>query len=123
MSPEEKPINDARGYETRHPRTEADGFEVGSASRWGAIYPFVTLAQTLAAALLIAALVVNGTTPSGDAAIVEAATRLALAIVFVAVYVPATATLLRWYAESREARRLLSEAQQDVEAILRTRRS
>jgi hypothetical protein len=113
----------------REPRTRAGGFEprgTVDASRWGTFYPFVMLAQTLAAAaLLIAALLVNGPAPpdgSGGAATVEAATRLALAIVFVAVYVPATATLLQWHAERREARRLIDGARREVEAILRTRR-
>lgn len=127
MSSEKKVPDEGHGRKARgRARTGADRFgpeDVDGVWRWGAIYPYAMLAQTfVAAALLVAVLVINGTTPADDAALVEAATRLALAIVFVAVYLPATAMLLRWYAERREAQRLLEEARQDVEAILRTHR-
>ena len=96
----------------------------GGAAHRRTIYPLIMLAQTMvAAALLVATLMIDVSAPQGEgAAIVEAATRLALAIVFAAVYVPATATLLQWHAERREARRLLGEARQDLEASLRTHR-
>ena len=127
MGPGEKPIDETRTREGRRRLLTSPACwgteDAGGTSRRSAIYPLITLVQTLAAAaLLVAAVVVGGSTPNEGAAIVEAATRLALAIVFVAVYVPATATLLQWYAERREARRLLAEARRDVDAILRTRR-
>ncbi len=127
MSPEKGAADESGKEEYRRRvvrQAEDREIQMSGASRWGALYPLAALAQTtVAAALLIAALVVDGgSAPTEGAAIVEAATRLALAIVFVAVYVPATTTLLQWHAERREARRLVNEARQDVEGILRTHR-